>query len=177
MQRSISSDVPTAKTDGQGQPIHPDARYFVQDTRSGAIVGNYATWWCSGGAGYTCDLNDAGIFLGCRVLGMRETDVPWLESYVRVYVVCHVRADTGVLDRTKYRSGVRTELSSETAQEDSVLDSATLCAECYKPWSEHWGFNCDEPYAGRKFRLPLRILKILKSGTSVQYPWNRNVAP
>jgi len=33
-----------------------------------------------------------------------------------------------------------------------TIDPSTVCTECNKPWHEHWGFNCDEPYANRKFR-------------------------
>ncbi len=32
------------------------------------------------------------------------------------------------------------------------IDPTTVCTTCDKPWSEHWGFNCDEPYNNRKFR-------------------------
>jgi hypothetical protein len=33
-----------------------------------------------------------------------------------------------------------------------TIDPSTPCTQCGRPWSEHWGFNCDEPYADRKFR-------------------------
>jgi hypothetical protein len=95
------------RTDGQGNPINPDGRYFVQDARPGVMVGNCASWWRPDGGGYTCNLDDAGIYRGARVLAMRETDVPWIESYIREHVVVHVRADTQALDRTHYRPGPR----------------------------------------------------------------------
>lgn len=46
-------------------------------------------------------------------------------------------------------------------RESPVIDPTTVCAVCDKPWSGHWGFNCDEPYADRKFRplLPGRYPK------------------
>jgi hypothetical protein len=36
--------------------------------------------------------------------------------------------------------------------EKETVSPTTICTECNKPWSEHWGFNCDESYADRKFR-------------------------
>lgn len=33
-----------------------------------------------------------------------------------------------------------------------TINPDTICTQCNKPWHEHWGFNCDEPYADRKFR-------------------------
>jgi hypothetical protein len=97
------------KTDGQGNPIDLHAQYFVQDTQPGAIVGNCASWWRPNGAGYTCNLDDAGTYGGGRVLDMRETDVPWLESYIRQHTVTHVRADTTALSLARYRSGAAKE--------------------------------------------------------------------
>lgn len=112
----------TIRTDGQGNPVDPGGRYFVQDTRPGAVVGNCATWWRSDGVGYTCDLEEAGVYRGARVLGMRETDVPWRESYVRGHVVSHVRADTDVLDRANYQPGTRGEPSTGNAVRRVVDD-------------------------------------------------------
>jgi hypothetical protein len=96
---------PKKKTDGQGNPLNPNGRYFVQDTRPGTPVGNCASWWRPDGAGYTCNLDAAGTCDGRRVLSMRDTDVPWLKSYIRQHAVTHVRANTAALSLAQYLSG------------------------------------------------------------------------
>jgi len=35
---------------------------------------------------------------------------------------------------------------------DKRIPASMTCECCGKPWSEHWGFNCDQPYAERKFK-------------------------
>lgn len=63
------------KLDGLGQPIVDDAKYYLQDART--YVGNSMSWWRPDGAGYTCDIDDAGVYTGAQARGHRETDVPW----------------------------------------------------------------------------------------------------
>lgn len=46
-----------------------------------------------------------------------------------------------------------------------LISDTAMCDACSKTWAEHHGFNCDEPYADRKFRP-------LPGGT---YPPNRDV--
>ncbi len=64
-------------------------------------------------------------------------------------------------------SGQRAEGHGEGAAtvSDRRIDPSTMCDACGKHWSEHWGFNCDKPYANRKFRPLLAGL----------YPPNRGV--
>lgn len=106
---SSPSTTPTPRIDGRGDPIIPDAWYFVQDARPGSVVGNCASWWRPGGAGYTCDLNDAGVYRGAGLPSGRETDVPWPENYVRKHAVTHVRADGAALARRVARSSDESE--------------------------------------------------------------------
>jgi len=40
-------------------------QYVILDTRQ--IVGNCAMFWRPDGAGYTCDLNDAGLYISWEV--------------------------------------------------------------------------------------------------------------
>lgn len=35
---------------------------------------------------------------------------------------------------------------------NDVIDPSMLCADCDKPWIEHFGFNCDRSYADRKWK-------------------------
>lgn len=79
------------KLDGFGRPVDPTAHYYVQDARS--VVGNCMSLWCPKGAGYTCEVDKAGVYVGSDVLAMRTTDVPWPVEAVRAASVRHVRAD------------------------------------------------------------------------------------
>lgn len=83
--------VDVMELDGLGRPIDPGAEYYVQDARG--VVGNCASWWRAKGAGYACDLSDAGIYKGSDVRSMRTTDVPWPVAWVRERTIQHVRAD------------------------------------------------------------------------------------
>jgi hypothetical protein len=93
------------KTDGLGNPLVPTGRYYVQDSRS--CVGNCGSWWRPDGAGYCCDINEAGVYTGERVATMRGTDVPWPVEYVRQLTVTHVRVDLQAFDRCNYKPGPR----------------------------------------------------------------------
>lgn len=72
------------KRDGLNQPIVADDLYYLQDSRS--YVGNCVLWWRPQGAGYTCDIEDAGTYLGKDVMGYRDTDVPWPIGYVGKHI-------------------------------------------------------------------------------------------
>ena len=76
--------------DGLGQPLDPEALYYVQDTRQ--IVGNCALWWRMGAKGYTCDLDEAGAFTGAYVAALSAEHIPWPVAHVTARVVRHVRA-------------------------------------------------------------------------------------
>lgn len=80
------------KLDGFGDPIKPNAYYYIQDKRQ--FVGNCVMLWRENGAGYTCEFEDAGLFLGedSRVCSDRDTDVPWPVMAVRAARVEHVDA-------------------------------------------------------------------------------------
>ncbi len=91
------------KTDGRGQPIVADALYYVQDTRQ--VVGNCILWWAKDGAGYCCNLPDAGEYTGVRCARLRHTDVPWPVDYVRAHTVVHVRGDVAAFSLVDYKAG------------------------------------------------------------------------
>lgn len=80
------------KKDGTGKPIDPKLYYYIQDTRQ--HVGNCVLFWREEGQGYTCEFDEAGMFLGddSRVTGDRDTDVPWPVMLVRASRVTHVDA-------------------------------------------------------------------------------------
>lgn len=77
--------------DAFGNVVVPDGLYFIQDTRT--CVGNCALWWAKDRAGYCCDLNDAGVYMG-KDLPSRSTDIAWPVDFVRAHTVTHVRVET-----------------------------------------------------------------------------------
>jgi hypothetical protein len=81
--------------DGRGQPLDPDADYYVQEADGSAsgLVGNCMRFWREGGRGYTCQLGEAGVYKGRVCLTMRPTDVPWPVEFIRTHAVLHVRMD------------------------------------------------------------------------------------
>lgn len=79
------------KLDGLGDPIDPEADYYVQDKRG--TVGNCTLWWAIKSQGYVCSIDEAGVYKGREVRGMRDTDVPWPVAVVLVNVVRHVRVE------------------------------------------------------------------------------------
>jgi hypothetical protein len=94
---TASTDREPKQTDGTGAPIHDAAPYYVLDTRS--RVGNCGSWWAPKGAGYVCDIDQAGVYTGADVRLMRNTDVPWPLDYVNARVVRHVRVDVQAFER------------------------------------------------------------------------------
>jgi hypothetical protein len=64
--------------------------FYVQDTRPGATVGNSALWWRWEGKGYTCDLNEAGVFTQEDIASMGKTDKPWPVKAIRKLARPHV---------------------------------------------------------------------------------------
>lgn len=84
-------------TDGTGADLVDNALYFVQDARG--CVGNCGSWWRPNGAGYCCDIDDAGRYTGKEVRLMRDTDVPWPVEYVLARAVRHVRVDNQAFRR------------------------------------------------------------------------------
>ncbi len=93
------------RSDGLGNPLVPDAMYFIQDSRS--AVGNCGSWWAPNGQGYSCDIDQAGQYTGEDAASMRATDVPWPVEYVLKHAIRHVRVDTQAFDRRNYRPGGR----------------------------------------------------------------------
>jgi hypothetical protein len=95
----------TTTKDGTGAPIDPTAYYYIQNKRS--YVGNSVVWWRAGGAGYTCELDDAGVYRGDDLPGSEDHgEVYWPVALVRQCVVGHV--DMQLLRRAA-------ETSSETS--------------------------------------------------------------
>ena len=93
------------KSDGLGNPLIPDALYYVQDCRQ--IVGNCGSWWAPSGAGYVCAIDDAGQYTGAQAEVMRGTDIPWPVDYVNARTVRHVRVDVQAFDTRAYKAGPR----------------------------------------------------------------------
>lgn len=116
-----------------------EACYYVLDVRS--VVGNCACWWRPDGKGYTCDIDDAGLYTLAYAKGLRETDIPIHRDVAQRLVISHVRLDdlrqAGLLDayeaaRTKQEhdgnretiDAIRRELEDCEDAEDAVLSIA-----------------------------------------------------
>lgn len=57
--------------------------YYVQDSRG--YVGNAVSWWGKNRAGYTCDIDEAGIYNeeeAAKICKNRKTDVMWEKDYI-----------------------------------------------------------------------------------------------
>lgn len=83
------------------------------------MVGNCALWWGKDRKGYTCNLDDAGLYTLKDALAERGSDIPVHKDIAEACVVRHVRwdhlAQNGVRfqmerDRTKYRKGLEAKL-------------------------------------------------------------------
>ena len=68
--------------------------YYIQDTRS--VVGNCALWWRKDDQGYTCDIDDAGVYTE-KAMRLRTrdrmTDKPFPVEFVQSHIVRHVRVE------------------------------------------------------------------------------------
>ena len=70
----------------------PDDRVYILD--ASARRGNSALFWRAEGAGYTCDLDDAGLYApDDSRIGCRETDVAVTQELAEKHVQRHVRLD------------------------------------------------------------------------------------
>lgn len=105
--------------DGTGAELVDDALYFVQDARG--CVGNCGSWWAPKGAGYVCNIDEAGQYTGKDVRSLRETDVPWPSAYVLERTVRHVRVDNQAFRRMDIPSA----------------QTPRICASCGKPEFPH----------------------------------------
>ena len=78
-----------------------NADHYILDTRQ--VVGNCCLWWRPDGKGYTCNLDDAGLYPQSRGKTLRDTDVMVHRDVARGLVVAHVRIEhlqqSGALDR------------------------------------------------------------------------------
>jgi hypothetical protein len=66
-------------------------KFYILDTRTG--VGNCAVFWCPNGAGYTTQLEEAGLFSEEEARSHRETDIPIPEEMAKACSVTHVRLE------------------------------------------------------------------------------------
>ena len=73
------------------EPSEPERDHYILDIRS--VVGNCALWWGPNGQGYTCNLDDAGLYTRAEAYSHRETDVPVPREMAERLVARHVRLD------------------------------------------------------------------------------------
>ncbi len=64
-------------------------KFYIMDTRQ--VVGNCVLWWCPDGAGYTTQLEEAGLYEHSD--DRRPTDVEVPEDLARACGVTHVRIE------------------------------------------------------------------------------------
>jgi hypothetical protein len=80
----------TAKCDGLGDAIVDGAECYIMRVGFGDMI----TWWRAGGAGYTVELEDAGIYHGDELAAaITEMNIAWPVQYVRARARLHVNAD------------------------------------------------------------------------------------
>ncbi len=65
--------------------------FYILDSRS--CVGNCALWWRPKGAGYTTQLEEAGLYTEKEAKSHRGTDVAIPESMAKACSVTHVRVE------------------------------------------------------------------------------------
>lgn len=65
-------------------------KYYVLDSRS--VSGNSAVWWRPDGAGYTCDLGDAGLYEDSW-MPPRKTDIMVPQELAERLAARHVNLD------------------------------------------------------------------------------------
>ncbi len=102
-------------------------QYVILDTRQ--IVGNCAMFWRPDGAGYTCDLNDAGLYE--KTKGRRDTDIYVPIEVARSMAVTHVRVEP--LKRAGYWSKPQPKDTRPQRCEGCsrfVKRGGWLCAKC-----------------------------------------------
>jgi hypothetical protein len=67
------------------------SKFYILDARS--IVGNCALFWRPDGAGYTTQLDDAGLYDEADAKSHRETDVAIPEHMAKACAVTHIRVE------------------------------------------------------------------------------------
>lgn len=98
-----------------GNPMNPDSwhdaegnqLYLIQDGRS--FVGNDVLWWRPEAAGYTCQIEEAGLFDAKYCAGLRDSDIVRLPQDVIPVV-------TRVVDMQRLRGMKRPDLRPPSAQ-------------------------------------------------------------
>jgi len=66
-------------------------KFYILDSRT--IVGNCALFWRPNGNGYTCDLNEAGLYTEEEAKSHRDTDIAVPEEMARTCSQSHVRVE------------------------------------------------------------------------------------
>lgn len=78
------------QSDGVGDAIVNEAEYYIQRVGFGDMI----TWWRAGQAGYTVEIEDAGIYHGDELdKVITELSIAWPVQYVRARARLHVTAD------------------------------------------------------------------------------------
>lgn len=82
----------TTDTQTESDAKATEERYYILDARS--IVGNCCGWWRPDGKGYTCNLEEAGLYSYEQAHRQRDTDIPIPEALAKELAVTHVHWDT-----------------------------------------------------------------------------------
>jgi hypothetical protein len=115
-------------------------KFYIWDIRT--PVGNCAYWWRPGGKGYTCDLDEAGLYDEDEARSHRETDIAVPQELAERLVVRHVRFDhlRQNLDVPYYRDELRQlveglvgklpKCECGRAADRVLVDGSTCCNGC-----------------------------------------------
>jgi hypothetical protein len=78
--------------DGVRREVVDDHAYYIQGVANG---NDCALWWKPHGYGYTCNLDEAGVFFGAELRKLMGTvgdqNVAWPVDWVRARTIPHVR--------------------------------------------------------------------------------------
>jgi len=104
--------------------------YYILDSRT--VVGNCAMWWRPEGAGYTAELDEAGLYTKEKAGSLRHTDFLVPKELAEKLAVRHVR-----LDRLRYENVVAVQFRKLRKDALDALSSDACCNQGYWP--------CDDP--------------------------------
>lgn len=108
--------------------------YYIQDCRS--IVGNCAVWWGPNRAGYTCNLNEAGVYTEEEALAQqstRSTDIARPKELIDEGSVRHFRADIDWEQMGMSRM-IRNQADMFIPHAASIHKNTWRCKRCSKTW-------------------------------------------
>ncbi len=106
-------------------------KYYIQDSRQ--YVGNDMLWWGKSGKGYTTRLEDAQVYTleqAQTTHNGRDTDIPWLKSYIDGKASLCVDMQYVCSDENKKISGIK--LNKRKKARPTMGKTRGNCDNCAK---------------------------------------------